>query len=326
MNAHGPDLAWLAQAFGVRPSGALERIGGKLASVFRFTDEATGREFVARVSDASHIPPARLARVHAFLAYIDANGVRTPVPLSARSGLSHALDPVSGRIVEVYPYISGRHPARGPVEDATRVARALAAFHTVGLQYANLPGEEACDQNHVALGRLEADLRRARTAARGKPYESLFAEYVADADRVIAAIRRLRPRLVETCLHLDANPDNIIFGDDGDVHFIDCSHTARGRRVFDVVTAAWYLDPASAAEGGDPRRYAVPDAELADAFMASYRAHCAPAWQDAESEAHGLERHLMLVHGAVYWALECPDEQAMRELTGFLPQVREHHG
>jgi len=60
--------------------------------------------------------------------------------------------------------------------------------------------------------------------------------------------------------------------------------------------------------------------------MASYRAHCAPAWQDAESEAHGLERHLMLVHGAVYWALECPDEQAMRELTGFLPQVREHHG
>ncbi|MAF11478.1 hypothetical protein CMK11_13595 [Candidatus Poribacteria bacterium] len=326
MNSQCPDVAWLDEVFGVRPSDVPERIGGNLASVFRFTDEATGKEFVARVSDASHIPPTRLGRVHAFLAYLDANGVRTPLPLLARVGGSHAVDTASERLVEVYPYVSGRHPARGSVEDASRVARALAAFHTVGLHYADLPGEEACDQNHVALGRLEADLRRAKTAARGKPYESLFAEYVAGADQIIAAIRRLRERLVESCLHLDANPDNIIFGDDGDVHFIDCSHMARGRRVFDVVTAAWYLDPASAGEVGDPCRYAVPDVELAAAFMASYRAHCAPAWQDAESEAHGLERHLMLVHGAVYWALECPDEQAMRELTGFLPQVREHHG
>jgi Ser/Thr protein kinase RdoA (MazF antagonist) len=326
MNERCPEASWLDEAFGVRPLGVLERIGGNLASVFRFTDEATGRELVARVSDASHIPPARLERAHAFLAHLDANGVRTPLPLRARAGGSHAVDGASGRLVEVYPYVPGRHPARGSVEDATRVARALAAFHSVGNDYADLPGEESCDQNHIALSRLEDDLRRATTAARGKPYESLFTEYVTDADRLIDAIRRLRPRLVETCLHLDANPDNVIFGDDGDVYFIDCSHMARGRRVFDVVTAAWYMDPASAAEPGDPSRYAALNVEVADAFLASYRENCAPAWQDAESEAHGLERHLMLVHGAVYWALECPDEQAMRELTGFLPQVREHHG
>lgn len=320
-----PDSAWLGRVYGIRPRSRPERVGGRLASVFRLTDDVTGRELVVRVSDGSRIPPARLERVHTFLTYVDSRGVRAPLPLRARDGRSYAVDGDSQRLVEVYPYIRGRHPARGSADDAARVGQALAQFHNAVIDYTDLPGEEACDQNHVALGRLEADLRRAEQTVSGRPYEGIFREYVADAERLIAGVRDRRAGLIETCLHLDANPDNIIFGDDDHIHFIDCSHAARGRRVFDVVTAAWYLDPASAAEPGDPMRYAVRDAEVAAAFMEAYQSHCAPQWQDAETEARGLEERLMLVHGAVYWARECPEEQAMRELTGFLPQIREHH-
>lgn len=319
------DPAWFDRVYGLRPRGVVERVGGRMASVYKFTDDASGREFVARVSDADHIPAERLERAHAFLAHLVARGVGTPAPAHTRAGESIAALNAPGRLVEVYPYVRGRHPVRGSAEDARRVARGLAMFHNAGRHYADLPGEEACDQNHVALGRLEADLRRAETIVPGRPYADLFGEYVAEAHGLISGVRELRSRLVETGLHLDANPDNIILGEDGHVHFIDCSHAARGRRVFDVVTAAWYLDPASAAEPGDPSRYAAPDAALEAAFLESYQAHCSPAWQEAETRARCLEKRLMLVHGAVYWALECPEEQAMRELTGFLPRVREHH-
>ena len=95
--------------------------------------------------------------------------------------------------------------------------------------------------------------------------------------------------------------------------------------MFDVVTAAWYHDRAGAAEAGDPVRYAEPEPELQAAFHESYQARCVPPWRDAETEARALEHRLMLVHGAVYWALECTEEHAARELHGFLPRLREHH-
>jgi Ser/Thr protein kinase RdoA (MazF antagonist) len=318
MNHRGPiDPEWLAQEYDIRWNGRLEPLGGKLASVFLVRDEATGERLVIRLSDPSRISESRLVRVHRFMAHLSKKGIYIPLPLIARDGRTIGLLEQRGDIVEVFPYVDGRGPCPGDAEDATRVASSLAAFHSAGLDYDDLPGEESCDQNHVALERLRHDAREARVASVGKSFEPLLSEYLEGADQLIDQLQTLRPRLVKTGLNLDVSRGNVIFGGDGGTWFIDCNHAAWGRRVFDVATAVYYMDRSSQQPIGDLRRYEDIDPEFESAFLDSYRAACVPSWQEAEDLTYALEHRLMLVHGAVYWVRALPTADLERELEGF---------
>ena len=101
------------------------------------------------------------------------------------------------------------------------------------------------------------------------------------------------------------------------MQFIDCSHAVRGRRVFDVATAVYYMDLSSQAPQGDLKRYEKVDAELESAFLTSYRSACEPKWRDEETEADALEYRLMLVHGAVYWTTVYSETDVIQELVAF---------
>lgn len=122
---------------------------------------------------------------------------------------------------------------------------------------------------------------------------------------------------VVSALHLDVSPGNIILGDDGETWLLDCSHAARGRRVFDVTTAIHYHDPRSVAGMGDPMRYGPDDPSLESSFLGAYTATCDPPWRAEEGEALVLERALMLVHGVTYWVDQLPEETRCEELTRF---------
>jgi hypothetical protein len=96
----------------------------------------------------------------------------------------------------------------------------------------------------------------------------------------------------------------------------------RGRRVFDVATAVYYIDRSSQASLGEPQRYENLDPKLESAFLEGYQSVCEPGWQDVEKEAYALEGWLMLVHAAAYWVSEYTEEDAMQELVGF-KEIRE---
>jgi Ser/Thr protein kinase RdoA (MazF antagonist) len=260
---------------------------------------------------------SRKNQVHRFLNHLVERGVRTPLPIPTLSGASYAVDRDGGEILELYAFIEGDIPDVGDMDDTRVVATALAAFHNAGTDFHDLPDEESCDQNHVSLLRLRRDMQRARSASTGKRFAGLLREYLDGSVELVASLERLRGRLVETGLHCDASPANILLTEDGEVWFLDCDHAVRGCRVFDVVTAQYYFDPVCDTAIGDPRRYAEQDVELQTTFEEAYQAVCRPVWSDAETMACVLEQALMLVHGATYWALECSADDALMELTGF---------
>ncbi len=312
-----PEREWLEETFGILWSGEYTVLGQKLAGVFRIQDEQNMRELVVRMSVPDRIDEERLEQVHRFLFHCADQGVKTPVPLRASNGHTIVRHEHSGRLVEVFPFVKGRRPEVGDIQDGRRIAAGLASFHKAGVSYRDLPGEESCDQNHVALERLQKDVQRAKRAAAGQPYESLFIEAIAEMDTLIASLNRLRGGLVDTGLHLDVSPGNTILSEDGAVWFIDCSHAARGRRVYDVHAACYCLDRSCAASVGDSRRYEPIDQKLTEAFLESYQAACQPPWMCEETEAYRLERRLALVHGAAYWVLEEAAEDAEKELFGY---------
>lgn len=144
------DAGWFDVTFGNRWRDAQRRLGGKLASVFSIKEQSTGRRLVVRLSDPSRIGASRLAQVHRFMAHLSRHGVHTPLPLLSCEGQSFAIDEERGVLVEVFPHVEGCHPRPRNTRDAAGVATALAEFHGAGLAYVDLPGEESCDQNHVA--------------------------------------------------------------------------------------------------------------------------------------------------------------------------------
>ena len=312
-----PDPEWLVHTYGIQLRGQLQALGGELAKVTKIHDGRIDRQLVIRISDPARIGGTRLAQVHRFLEYMSEREVRTPIPLRTCEGQTYAVYPELGKLVEVFPYIEGRSPQSGNIEDTRRVAAALARFHNAGVPYEDLPEEESCDINHVGLERLKIGVNRARTTSAGSIFETLLYNYLADAEMLVESLQKLRPGLVQTGLHLDASPDNILLTADGEVWFIDCSHAVRGRRVFDLATAVYYIDRTSRASRGNPQRYEDLDPELESAFLETYRSVCKPGWRNAETEAYALEHQLMLIHGAAYWATEYSESDVMQELIGF---------
>jgi Ser/Thr protein kinase RdoA (MazF antagonist) len=311
------DLAWFRATYGVRWSTAPKLLGGRMAKVFGILDETSGKQLVVRLSDASRIDTLRITQVHRFMGHAARKGVHVCLPVGTRDGRTFAVHSEQGYLAEVFPFLEGRHPFPGDAKDAERVATALAAFHSCGAGYDDLPGEESCDQNHVALERLRRDVSEARERSVGESFEPLLSEYLTGAELVIDELQSLRTELIETCLHLDVSPGNVILGADGRVWFIDCSHAARGRRVFDVLTALYYMDLSSQANGGEHARYDDIDPEFESVFLSGYRSGCSPPWKPAEDRAYNLEKRLLLVHATAYWALEAETVEMARELAGF---------
>jgi Ser/Thr protein kinase RdoA (MazF antagonist) len=311
------DTAWFGATYGIWWCIAPTRLGGRLAKVFAILDETSRKQLVVRLSDPSRIGESRITQVHRFMRYISGPGVPLALPMRTQDDRTFAVHRKRGYLAEVFPFIEGRHPTPGDVGDAARVATAMAAFHNRGAEYEDLPGEESCDQNHVALERLRRDVSEARERSAGELFEPLLSEYLTGAELVIDELQSLREDLVETCLHLDVSPGNVILRANDRVGFIDCSHAARGRRAFDVLTALYYMDLSSQAGFGEPGRYEDIDPDLESAFLSSYRSACSPPWKPAEDHAYRLEKRLLLIHAAAYWVLELGLAEVERRLVGY---------
>jgi Ser/Thr protein kinase RdoA (MazF antagonist) len=319
-NGDFPDSDWLLRTYGIVCDHGRTVLAGKMAKVCAINDVAMDRKLVLRVTDTRKFSLQRLERVHRFFNHQHCLGVSVVQPIPTVGGASCALYDES-RIVEVYTFIEGRQPDRGDGLDIALVAHALAVFHNAGTSFTDLPDEDDLDQNHVGLKRFRETIRHTEglaALAKGETLNDLLAQHLRGVEAVIGEIERLRPQLVQTALHLDTGPNNIIIDDDGTVWFIDCNHALVGRRTFDVACTLYYHDLSSVAQAGDSRKYVHVDSALTERFMTAYTKVCDPAWRDDEEYVVGLEYRLMLAAGMCY-RVEYEPNSALVEMERFLP-------
>ncbi len=319
LNEALPDPDWLGRKYGILWDGQYRDMSGKIANVVRISCGNTGNSYVLRVSDpgrnseGSLSSVRRLSQVHRFQTHLNDRGVRTVLPFRSLDGKTFVTTE-EGTTVEVFPYVEGRPPKRGDESDVRLAAAEIARLHNAGDGYGGLPGEESLCMNHLAINRLQADVRKMRESTRGKIFHDLFIKYVAETERCVEAIDRLRPRLVETGLHLDTSPQNMIIDHESNLWFIDCNHASRGRRVFEVCVSMYYLAPHSDASWGESTRYRLVDENVEAAFLESYRDVCEPAWREEESTALAIERMLLFIHGVTCWTTMGDDDEVRDEL------------
>lgn len=311
-----PSPEWFYLQFGIQWDGQYATLGSNTAHVVKIQRVDPDETLVIRISDPSRISQDRISQIHRFQAYLKARGVFTVLPYETPQGETFSTTE-SGFTIEVYPFIHGRSPQRGDFEDARLVARAVARLHHAGVDYLDLPGEESLFQNHVALEQLREDVRRTKELSKGKVFYNLYMEYTEETERWIAAIQALRTGLIETSLHLDTGPQNMIIDADGQLWFIDCNHMLRGRRVFEVCVSIYYMDCSSEAPLKAPHRYQGPDLQLETVFLDEYKGFCEPPWTSEENQALNIERMLMLIHGATYWASRWDEKTVREELIRF---------
>lgn len=314
-----PDPDWLNRKYGFVWDGQYRDMSRKIALVVRIACRTTGRPFVLRVSEpggnsvGSLSLVRRLSQVHRFQMHLSNLGVRTVLPLQSLDGKTF-LTTEPGLTVEVFPFVKGRPPKRGNGSDVRLTAAEIARLHNAGVGYPDLPDEERLTMNHLAVNRLQANVRKMRDSTRGSAFHDQFITYVKDTERCVEAIDRLRPRLVETGLHLDTGPRNMIIDCEGRLWFIDCNHASRGRRVFEVCVSMYYLAPHSDLPWGEPARYRLVDEGVEAAFLEEYREVCDPPWRVEESAALAIERMLMFIHGVTCWVGRRDDEEVREEL------------
>lgn len=314
-----PDPDWLYRKYGFVWDGQYRDMSGKIAHVVRIACRNTGKPYVLRVSDPGRNSEGslslarRLSQVHRFQMHLRNHGVRTVLPLQSLEGKTF-LTTEPGLTVEVFPFVDGRPPKKGNEPDVRLTGAEIARLHSAGVGYRNLPDEERLTMNHLAVDRLQANVRKMRDSTRGSAFHDQFLTYVKDTEHCVEAIDRLRPRLVETGLHLDTSPQNMIIDHEGNLWFIDCNHASRGRRVFEVCVSMYYLAPHSDSPWGESTRYRLVDENVEAAFLESYRDVCKPAWREEESTALAIERMLMFIHGVICWTSMGDEETVRAEL------------
>ena len=314
-----PDPEWLKRKYGILWDGRYRAMSGRIAQVVRIACGNTGNPYVLRVSaptrnlEGSLSLVRRLTRVHRFQRHLNDRGVRTVLPLSSFDGKTFSVTE-RGMTVEVFPFVEGRPPKRGIESDVRLAGSEIARLHNAGIEYRDLPDEESLCMNHLAIDSLVEDVRKMRVSTRRKPYHDQFIEYVAETERCTEAIDRARPDLVETGLHLDTGPQNMIVDNEGRLRFIDCNHASRGRRVFEVCVSTYYLAPHSDLPWGETARYRLVDEGVEAAFLEAYREVCDPPWREEESAALANERMLMFIHGVTCWVGMRDDEEVREEL------------
>ena len=314
-----PDPDWLKRKYGILWDGQYRDMSGKIANVVRISCGNTGNSYVLRVSDpgrnseGSLSSVRRLSQVHRFQTHLNDRGVRTVLPFRSLDGKTF-LTTEAGTTVEVFPYVEGRPPKKGYVSDVRLTGAEIARLHGAGVGYRDLPDEERLSMNHLAVDRLQANVRKMRESTRGKAFHDQFIRYVAETERCVEEIDRLRPCLVETGLHLDTSPQNMIIDHKSNLWFIDCNHASRGRRVFEVCVSTYYLAPHSDSPWGESTRYQLVDETVEAAFLESYREVCEPAWREEESASLAIERMLLFIHGVTCWTTMGDDDELRDEL------------
>ncbi|MDE3000100.1 MAG: phosphotransferase [Gemmatimonadota bacterium] len=314
-----PDPGWLNRKYGILWDGLYRDMSGRIAHVVRITCGHTGNPYVLRVSgpgrnsEGSSSSAGRLSQVHRFQMHLSDRGVRTVPPLGSVDGKTFSMTE-RGMTVEVFPFVEGRPPKRGEEADVGLAAAEIARFHNAGVEYGDLPGEESLCMNHLAVSGLQTDVRKLRVSTMGKPYHDQFIEYVAEMERCVEAIKSLRRHLLETALHLDTGPRNMIIDGERKLWFIDCNHASRGRRIFEVCVSMYYLAPHSDLPWGEPARYRLVDESVEAAFLEAYRDVCEPPWREEESAALAIERMLMFIHGVTCWTTMADEETVLEEL------------
>ena len=309
-----PGPEWLRRQYGISWDGQYCDMSGNFALVARIESKDDGRSLVLRVSDPGRISVDHLKKVHRYQAHVNTQGVRTVLPLKNLEG-----DTVStteqGMTMEVFPFIEGRSPRRGVSSDIRRVGCELGRLHSAGTELSHLYGEESLFQNHLAINHLLVEVRKKRESTRGKVFHEQLLEYVEETERWVEAIESRRGGLVETGLHMDTGPQNMIIDREDELWFIDCAHMVKGRRVFEVCVTLYYLDPSSDKQLGEPARYRLSVESVEAAFLDGYTENCEPPWSEEESEALDIERMLMFIHGITYWT-ERWDEGTVLEEYG----------
>lgn len=319
LNDSLPAPDWLNRMYGIHWDGQYRDMSGRIAHVVRIACGRTGNPYVMRVSasgrnsEGSTPSVRRLSQVHRFQTHLNDRGVRTVLPLSSFDGKTLSVTE-RGMTVELYPFVEGRPPTRGDESDIRLAAAEIVRLHNAGVGYRDLPDEEGLCMNHLAIDSLVEDVRKMRVSTRGKAYHDQFMEYVAETERCVSAIDRLRPDLVETGLHVDTGTQNMIIDDEGRLWFIDCNHASRGRRVFEVCVSMYYLAPHSDLPWGEPARYRLVDEGVEAAFLEAYREVCDPPWRGEESAALAIERMLMFIHGVTCWVDMRNEEDVRAEL------------
>ncbi len=312
----------------ISPVPVFERLGGRLADVFAFTDRDTGRKFALRVCPEQRVDRKTIRNVYQFLRRIDSeliesgSNVRVLSPISTRTEDAFVKLESPSRIAELYPFISGCHPRVGDVDDLKVVARALATFHATGLKQtflALLPDAESVSHNHAGLGNVERQAIEALETANRMGLRKPFARYYDYLEQTLKELEQLLPYIAVTCLHLDTGPANIIIRDDGETWFIDCGHTVRGRRTFEVFVTMYYFDRCASASVGDSLRYKRIDSTTWQTFRDEYARHAVPRWCDTDEHALELEYRLLIIQGMCYTITTKDRETARIELESYKP-------
>ncbi len=314
LNDKLPSPEWVRQKYGILWDGQYCDLSGNTAQVVKIEPKDVGGSYVVRISDPRRISKDRLSLIHRFQTHLTTQGVRTVLPLKTLRGETF-LTTERGMTIEVFPFVQGRSPERGNTLEVRLVGGEIAQLHSAGSGYLELPGEESLFQNHLAINQLQEEVWEKRESTKGKAFHEQYIKYVEETEGWVEAIDSLRPGLVETGLHLDTGPQNMIIDGEGQLWFIDCAHMARGRRVFEVCVSMYYLDPSSDVPLGEPTRYRPVDERVEALFLAGYKEFCEPPWSREESKALGIERMLMFIHGVTYWTTRWDEETVQGEFA-----------
>ena len=122
-------MAALAGAFDLGPVTGWGEIAAGTININHWL-EAGGRRWFVRVNQGKTEADVRWEAE--LVAALAAAGVPTPVPRRTREGGS--LLSLGGRLVSLFPWVTGRHrdAAQVSAEDCAEVGRALAALHLAG--------------------------------------------------------------------------------------------------------------------------------------------------------------------------------------------------
>ena len=153
-----PGPEWLRQKYGILWDGQYCDMSGNLAHVAKIEPKDAGGSYVVRISDPKRISQDRLSLIHGFQAHLSTRCVRTVLPLKTLGGETF-LTTEQGMTIEVFPFVQGRSPGRGNTSDVRLVGGKISRLHSAGYGYPELPGEESLFQNHLAINRLQAEVR-----------------------------------------------------------------------------------------------------------------------------------------------------------------------
>ncbi len=234
------DLQSIAARFGLGSVHACAPLwAGTINSNFRLETER-GRVFLRVNEGKSRDDVAYEAELVTFLA---ARGVPTPCPLVAIDGLPYA--DLGGRLLTLFPWVTGHHPEPPSTGEARAAGQALARLHLAG------DGFPRRRESRYALPRL---LERARGIPDDVPA-------IDELRRELDAHAATPPSLPRGIIHGDLFPDNVLAGGPEGLILLDFEQASDGVLTYDLAVCllAWCW------QGGEL------EPGLAGAMVAGYR-------------------------------------------------------